>query len=116
MDHIVIRELEVHYRVGVTEAERATPQRLLLNLDLTADLSAAVASDDLIHTVDYDLLCRELRSFGRDRCWRLIEKLAEDIATLVLSRPIVKSVEVEVQKFVIAEARYVAVRISRSRR
>lgn len=34
MDQIIINELEVFMRVGVPEAERAKPQRLLLTVEL----------------------------------------------------------------------------------
>jgi 7,8-dihydroneopterin aldolase/epimerase/oxygenase len=116
MDHIIIRELEVFYRVGVPEWERATPQRLLLNLDLEADLAEAAASDDLSQTIDYFAVTRHLLAFGHDRSWQLIEKLAVDIAEVMLSVYHARTVEVEVRKFVIPETRYVAVRITRSRK
>jgi FolB domain-containing protein len=115
MDHIIIRDLEVQYRVGVPEDERATPQRLLLSLDLEADLSRAGVSDDIGHTIDYQAVTRQLLAFGNGRSWRLIEKLAVDIAESILTEFGAKSVEVEVRKFIIPETRYVAVRVSRSR-
>ncbi|MEI6078849.1 MAG: dihydroneopterin aldolase, partial [Verrucomicrobiota bacterium] len=51
-DIIYITGLEVFYRVGVPEAERAEPQRLLLNIELQADFSAAAQSDAIADTVD----------------------------------------------------------------
>jgi len=44
MDTIIIQDLEVHYRVGVPEAERAEPQRLLLTLEMTTDFTTAAVS------------------------------------------------------------------------
>ncbi len=114
MDHIIIRDLEVWYRVGVPEEERAAPQRLLLSLDLEADLAPSAASDELHHTVDYHAVTRRLLKFGDGRSWNLIEKLAVDIAEIILHEYRVSGVEIEVQKFVIPETRHVAVRIFRS--
>ena len=37
--------LEVFYRVGVTETERAQPQRLLLDIEMVCDIRAAARSD-----------------------------------------------------------------------
>ena len=34
MDSIIIANLEVFYHVGVPDAERAQPQRLLLNIEI----------------------------------------------------------------------------------
>ena len=115
MDHVIIRELEVFYRVGVPEAERARPQRLLLSLDLEVELAQAAVSDNLEHTIDYHAVTCELLAFGQGRSWRLIEKLAADVADLMLTRFRARSATVEVRKFIIPEARYVAVRLVRSR-
>ena len=101
--------------VGVPDLERATPQRLLLNLDIRTDLTLAAASDDLGQTIDYFALTRRLLAFGKGRSWRLIEKLAVDIAELVLTEFQAAAVEVEVRKFIVPETRYVAVRVARSR-
>ena len=44
-DTICINDLEVFYQVGVTDEERGKPQRLLLNLEMEHDFSAAVSDD-----------------------------------------------------------------------
>jgi len=115
MDHIVICDLEVAYRVGVSEVERATAQRLLLSLDLEVEFDRAVASDNLDHTIDYYAVTRHLLEYGQGRTWRLIEKLAADIAELMLTEFHPRAVTVEVRKFIIPETRYVAVRLRRAR-
>lgn len=109
MGAIRIEELEVHYRVGVPDEERARPQRLLINLRMDVDFEEAAKSDDLAHTVDYFAVCQRLLQFGEGRSWKLIEKLAADIADTILAEFAVASVEVEVRKFVIPEARFVSV-------
>jgi 7,8-dihydroneopterin aldolase/epimerase/oxygenase len=115
MDKIIIRELAVFYRVGVPEEERKEAQRLLLSLEMTHDFAAAAAADDLSHSIDYDALSKRLRDFGRDKSWKLIETLAVDLAEMILRdfKPV--TVFVEVQKFVIPDARYVAVSLTRTR-
>ena len=113
MDQIVISDLEVFVHVGVTEAERAKPQRLLLTVEMSHDFKTAAASDDLADTINYDAVARRLVRFGEGRSWKLIEKLAADIATLLLGEFSPKTVSVEVKKFIIPAARYVAVRLTR---
>jgi len=103
----------VFYRVGVPDAERAKPQRLLISVESTRDLSAAAASDDLSQTIDYDAVTRRLIKFGEGRSWKLIERLAVDIAEMVLAEFAPGTVSVEVKKFVLPEARYVAVQLTR---
>ncbi len=53
MKKISIVDLEVFYRVGVPDAERAQPQRLLLTIEMEADFSAAAKSDSITDTIDY---------------------------------------------------------------
>ncbi|MGA4643246.1 dihydroneopterin aldolase [Limisphaera sp. 4302-co] len=111
---ISIVDQEVFYRVGVTEAERAHPQRLLLSVEMEpADLRATV-TDDLAHTVDYHAVSRELAGFGEGRSWSLLEKLASDLAGQLLQRYRPAAVTVEIKKFVLPDARYVAVRLRRT--
>jgi FolB domain-containing protein len=113
MDTIALVDLEVFYRVGVPDEERAQPQRLLLTIEMELDFRPASAMDRLEETIDYFNVAQRLLAFGEGRSWRLIEKLASDIADLVLVeyRPV--SVRVEVKKFPIPQAQYVAVRVSR---
>jgi len=113
MDKIIISDLEVFYRVGVPEEERATPQRLLISVEMTRDVSAAAAADDLATTIDYYAVTRRLLKLGEGRSWKLLEKLAADIAGLILAEFKPDIVSVEVKKFIISEARHVAVQLTR---
>ncbi len=113
MDNVVIRDLEVFYHVGVTTQERAQPQRLLLTVEMQHDLSAAAATDDLRQTIDYAAVAQDLLAFGNNRTWNLIEKVGADIAQYVLIKYGPDSVTVEVRKFVIPQARYVSVCLTR---
>ncbi|MSU26793.1 MAG: dihydroneopterin aldolase [Pedosphaera sp.] len=114
-DTITLVDLEVHYHVGVPDAERAQPQRLLLTIEMQRDFTRAAASDDLRETIDYYAVSRRLLAFGEGRSWKLIEKLGADIAALVLVDFCAEEVTVEVKKFIIPEARYVSVRLTRTR-
>jgi 7,8-dihydroneopterin aldolase/epimerase/oxygenase len=113
MDTIIIQDLAVLYHVGVPEAERAKPQRLLISLEMRSDFTRACETDDLRATIDYYGVCQRLQKFGEGRSWKLIEKLAGDIAAMVRSEFGADAVLVEVKKFIIPEARYVAVRLER---
>jgi len=115
VDTIIIRDLEVRYGVGVPDEERSEPQRLLLTVEITHDFAKAATSDNLADTVDYYAVSRRLLHFGEGRSWKLIEKLAADIADMLLNEFGIKQARVEVRKFIISEARYVAVRVERPR-
>jgi dihydroneopterin aldolase len=110
MGTIIIRDLAVSYHVGVPDAERAKPQRLLLTVEMDRDFTAASKADDLTRTIDYYAVCQRLLRFGEGRSWKLIETLALDIVRMVQTEFLAQQVRVEVQKFIVPEARYVAVR------
>lgn len=113
MSTITLSDLEVHYHVGVPDAERAQSQRLLLTVEMQHDFTRAAASDDLRETIDYYAVSRRLLAFGEGRSWKLIEKLASDIAAMVVEDFGAAEVTVEVKKFIIPEARHVSVQITR---
>ena len=83
MSKITIVDLEVYYCVGVTDEERAKPQRLLLTVDMSLDFSSASVSDRIERTINYQRLADELLKFGEGRSWKLLEKLVAKIATLL---------------------------------
>ncbi len=115
MAKISIIDLEVFYRVGVPDVERAQPQRLLLTVEMESNFSAAAKSDGIADTIDYFAVTQRLLKFGEGRSWRLIEKLAADIAGAILSEFKPQSVTVEVKKFVIPQARHVSVSLTKAR-
>jgi 7,8-dihydroneopterin aldolase/epimerase/oxygenase len=115
MSFITIVDLEVFYRVGISEEERAKPQRLLLTLDIKFDFSSAAVSGRIGRTIDYYEVSQRLLKLGETRNWRLIESVATDIAGKILSEFRPESVTIEVKKFSIPEARYVSVSLTKQR-
>ena len=115
MSRISIVDLEVFYRVGVPDVERAQPQRLLLTVEMESDFTAAGKSDDIADTIDYFAVSQRLLKFGDRRNWRLIEKLAADIADTILAEFKPSGITVEVKKFIIPQARHVSVSTTKKR-
>jgi dihydroneopterin aldolase len=116
MDKIKITDLEVQYRVGVSDEERAQPQRLLLTIEMTLDFTAAIASDRVGKTIDYYAVAQFLLKFGEGRNWKLLERLAANLAEEILREFNPQTVAIEVKKFVIPQAKHVSVSLSRSQR
>jgi FolB domain-containing protein len=115
MGTISIVDLEVFYRVGVPDAERAQPQRLLVTVQMEASFDAAAKSDGIADTIDYFAVTQRLLQFGDGREWKLIEKLASDIADVILAGFKPRSITVEVKKFIIPEAQFVSVSLQKRR-
>lgn len=115
MDTITIRDLEVSFCVGVPDEERATPQRLLVTIEMEHDFTSAVSADDLGSTIDYFAVSQRVLRFGDGVHWKLIETVAADLAAMVIEEFQPRTVTVEVKKFIIPETRYVSVKTHRAR-
>ena len=109
---IHLHELELLAHVGVTDAERARAQRLVLNITVYPR-DAATTHDDINHAVNYSAVAEQVHDVTRSRAVRLIETLAADIADRLLARFPVCRVIVEVRKFVLPNTSHVSVTVSR---
>jgi dihydroneopterin aldolase len=109
MPNIKIIDLEVFYCVGVSDEERAKPQRLLLTVDMAFDFSVAAVSDRITKTIDYFEVSQKLLHLGEGRNWKLIEKVASNVAEMIMSEFRPQGVTVEVKKFAVPQAAYVSV-------
>ena len=115
MSKITIVDLEVFYCVGVTDEERAKPQRLLLTVDMSLDFSSASVSDRIERTINYQVVADDLLKFGEGRSWKLVEKLVANVADRVLTEYKPQGVMVEAKKFSIPQARFISVSTGKSR-
>jgi FolB domain-containing protein len=109
---ISIVDLEVFYRVGVPDEERAKPQRLLLTIEMEPNFSAAAKTDSIADTIDYFAVSQRLLKFGEGKNWKLIEKLATDIYEMILCEFRPHGLSVEVKKFPIPQAKHVSVLVT----
>jgi dihydroneopterin aldolase len=113
-DKIHICELEIFARVGVSDEERAEPQRLTLNISLWPRASFRDLADDVSRTIDYSVVCAESRRVAGARANKLIETLADQIADHLLRTFPTRQVSVELRKFALPDAQYAAVIVNRT--
>ena len=113
-DRIRIEQLEISARVGVPEKERATSQRLTATVTLWPQRQAEELHDHIAKTVNYSAVCEETKNFVCNHTYKLIETLAGELATHLLQRFAIAKIEVELRKFVVPDAKYVSVTVTRS--
>ena len=83
-DRLMIRGLELRCVIGVQDWERRMPQRIVVDMELQGDFSAAAESDDLVDAVDYRTVCMKAIQVASEGEYRLVETLADRIARAVL--------------------------------
>jgi FolB domain-containing protein len=113
-DLIRIADLEVWTRIGVPDEERAQPQRLLVTLTLSVgDMGPAARKDDVRLTIDYADVAAKVKAFASARPRRLLEAFADELADELLGVFPMSHLRLEVKKFILSDARHVAVEIER---
>ena len=109
---IHVEQLRVSARVGVGRAERARRQRLVLNITLWPARDLRDIKDAVARTVDYSALCQEAKQFSSRQSPKLIETLANDLASHLLGKFRIRKIRVEIRKFVLRDAAYASVTVT----
>jgi dihydroneopterin aldolase len=116
LDRLTLEGLTCQVRIGVTEAERGTPQRVDIDLDLYAELGQAGRIADLGLTIDYRAGADRVRALLEARTFNLVEVVAVAIIDLVFERfRSVRKVGVRVRKYVLPNVAHVEVAMERRR-
>ena len=98
MDKIKLPDIRIMARHGVFLQEKMEPQPFCIRLALFLDLAPAGLDDDFSKTIDYSQVYLNVKKFGENHSYNLIEALAENIAALILQDNRIQKVEVEVEK------------------
>jgi dihydroneopterin aldolase len=112
-DQILIANLELLTRIGITAEEREKPQRLTVSLVLQPRGGFAALGDNIANAVDYATVCARVRELASAVARNLVETLAEEIAQLLLREFPLDAVEIELRKYILPETGHVAVNIRR---
>ncbi len=115
-DRLTLEALTCQVRIGVTEEERRTPQRIDVDLDLYAELGQAGRIADLGLTIDYREVADRVRALLESRTFNLVEVVAVAVIDLVFERfRTVRKVGVRVRKYVLPNVAHVEVAMERRR-
>jgi FolB domain-containing protein len=116
MDRVFIKDLLVRGIIGINDWERVKPQDILINITITADLTAAGESDDIKDSINYRTIAKKAQTQAETAERLTVEALAADIASLCLEEPGVISVRVQLEKpNAVRFARSVGVEVERNK-
>ena len=115
MDKIIIKGAKYEVNIGVTAEERDAKQPLLIDIVLHYDLGGAASSDSIEETINYSKVCKSVAAL-LNKEYKLIETVAEAVASEILLSYPVSKLEVMVRKpGALRIADYAAVQIMRER-
>ncbi len=84
MDKMILKAMQFYGYHGVLNEEQKLGQRFVVDLELGLSLREAGLSDDLEATVNYAEICDHVKRIVEGSPFRLIEALAEYIASSLL--------------------------------
>ncbi len=114
MDIVFLHGLEIDTVIGVFDWERKITQKVIIDLDMAADIAAAAATDQLLDTLDYKAVAKRVNDLVTGSQYQLVETLAETLARTIMTEFDVPWIRVKVNKLgAITEARDVGIIIER---
>ena len=114
MDSVFIEQLEVIATIGVYDWEQKIKQKLVLDLEMAHDNRPAADSDDVAYALNYAAVSEAVTAHIQNGRFLLVERVAEEIASLLMTQFGVPWLRVRVTKpTAVANAGGVGVQIER---
>ena len=114
--HVFVRDLNMMALIGIHDAEKIKPQRIIVNIDLSVQETEGPMSDDISHVVSYEIVVKKVEAIVAAGHVNLVETLAEKFAEACLKDKRVVAARVRLEKpDIIPNARSVGVEIERGR-
>jgi len=114
-DVIRIERLEVFVHIGVPDEERASAQRLTLNVTLSPIRPVRELNDEIDGAVNYAAVCEEIKKFVGQRRDKLIETLADALTSHLLELFAIRRLTIELRKYILPDVEFVSVTVTRER-
>lgn len=103
MSHIFLNDLIISAKHGVHQREKEKAQRFKINLSLEVDTAKAFTSDNVEDTVNYSELRTKTIAIVENNSFDLIERLAQEISTTLLSDKRIKELTISIAKLDVFE-------------
>jgi dihydroneopterin aldolase len=97
-DVIFLSGLTTECIIGIWDWERRVRQKVVLDLEMAADIRKAAATDAIEDTLDYKRVAKRLLQFVGESQFHLVETLTERVAELVIREFDVEWVRVRLNK------------------
>ena len=94
----LLEGLDVMVRIGIYDAERLAPQRVIIDVELVLDADAAPQSDDVNETLNYDLIRNTVMDIAGRQHFDLQETLARALFDNLAKLPDVTGLRVRTAK------------------
>ena len=83
MDIVYIRDLRIETIIGIYDWEREVKQTVSLDLEMAHDIRKAAETDAIEYTLNYKSIVKRLIKFIEHSEFLLVERMAEEVASIV---------------------------------
>jgi dihydroneopterin aldolase len=98
MDIVYIRDLRIETIIGIYDWEREVKQTVSLDLEMAHDIRQAGETDDIQYALNYKSIAKRLIAFIEGSEFLLVERMAEEVAAIVLNEFSVPWLKLRVSK------------------
>lgn len=117
MDIVFIEQLTAITTIGAYDWEQTIKQKLVIDIEMAWDNRKPAASDNVEDCLNYAEVSQSVLTMVESGQFALVERVAEEIATLLMTRFSIEWVRIKVCKpGAVAEAKQVGVMIERGNR
>ena len=85
MDIVYIRDLRIETIIGIYQWEREVKQTVSFDLEMAHDIRKAAATDDIAFALNYKSIAKRLIKFIEESEFLLVERMAEEVAGIVMN-------------------------------
>ncbi|NOU22138.1 MAG: dihydroneopterin aldolase [Methyloglobulus sp.] len=98
MDIIFLGGLQIETIIGIYDWERETRQTVILDIEMAYNIQKAAETDEIEYTLDYKAVSKRIIAFVETSNFFLVEKLAVEIANIILNEFNVPWVKISLNK------------------
>ena len=98
MDIIYLRDLRIDTIIGIYDWERRVTQTVVLDIEMAADIATAAKNDNIEDTLNYKAVAKRVIAFVEESQYKLVETLAENVASVILEEFDVSWLRLQVNK------------------
>jgi len=107
-EKIILHNISIRTRLGITERERSRKQKILVQLEIGPLTPFEELNDSIENTVNYSLIRQHVKKLFREESFNLLETAAWRVAHVIKKNHPCRQVKVTVKKFPYRDTEYVA--------
>ena len=97
-NHIFLHGINLKTKIGISDAERAISQILIIDVDIELSKNSIFENDNLNDTIDYAEIEQLIKNIGDLHHYKLLESLGEEITTEIKKKFNVKKILLKINK------------------